>query len=72
MKRRKPLFLLAAIAAHMLVDAVLPLLKMTGLTLNVWAAEGVLAVLAVLLVIITIRFKPLLKLEGFNNEGEKL
>ena len=71
-KRRKPLFLLAAIAAHMLVDAVLPLLKMTGLTLNVWAAEGVLAVLAVLLVIITIRFKPLLKLEGFNNEGEKL
>lgn len=71
-KRRKPLYLLAAIAAHMLVDAVVPLLKMAGLTLDVWATEGVFAVLAALLVWMTIRFKPLLKHEGFNNKGEML
>ena len=71
-KKRKPLYLLAAIAAHMLVDAIVPLLKMTGLTLDVWATEGVFAVLAALLVIITIRFKPLLTHEGFNNEGGTL
>lgn len=71
-KHRKPLYLLAAIGAHTLVDAVTPLLKMAGVSLGVWETEGVLAVLAALLVLITIRFKPLLKQEGFNNEGGTL
>ncbi len=68
-KQRKPLFLLAAIAAHTLVDAAAPLLRMAGVPLDMWTTEGVYAVLAALLAWVTIRFKPLLKQEGFNKEG---
>jgi uncharacterized membrane protein YhfC len=71
-KRRKPLYLLAAIAAHTVVDAAVPLLRQAGIPLGIWASEGVLAVLTALLVIIIVRFKPLLKAEGFNNEGGAL
>lgn len=71
-KQRKPLYLLAAIAAHTVVDAAVPLLKQAGMSLGVWESEGVLAVLAVLMIVVIVRFKPLLKTEGFNNEGGSL
>ena len=71
-RRRKPLYLLAAIGAHTVVDAAIPLLKLAGVHLGIWATEGVLSLLAVLLVLVTIRFKPLLKQEVYNNEGEAL
>jgi uncharacterized membrane protein YhfC len=69
---RKPLFLLLAVAAHTVVDAVPFLLEIAGVHLGVWATEGVLAVLTALLVLVTIRFKPLLPREGLNNEGGTL
>ncbi len=71
-KRRKPVFLLAAVGAHTLVDAVLPLLGMAGVKLSVWAGEGVLALFAVLMVPVMIRFKPLLTQEVNNNAGGTL
>jgi uncharacterized membrane protein YhfC len=71
-KERKPLYLLAAIAAHTVVDAAVPLLRQAGIPLGLWGSEGVLAVLAVLLIVVMVRLKPLLKAEGFNNEGGSL
>jgi uncharacterized membrane protein YhfC len=71
-KKRKMFWLFTAIVAHMAVDAVTPLLKYAGVQLSVWAAEGVLAVMAAVMVFVTIRFKPLLKQEGLNNEGGTL
>lgn len=71
-KFRRPLYLLAAVAAHTAVDAALPLINIAGAHLSVWASEGVLAVLAALLAWVNIRFKPLLTHEGFDNEGGTL
>lgn len=68
-KERKALYLLLAIAAHMVVDAATPLLQLAGVSLDVWATEGILAALTVPLILITVRFKKLLGKQFQNIEG---
>ncbi len=70
-RQRKPLWLVIAIAAHTAVDIVAGLISLQYIALGVWAVEGVLAVLAAVMVFVTIRFKPLLKSEDLYYEGEE-
>lgn len=69
-RQRKQLWLAVAVIAHMAVDTVAVLIAQGYILLGAWASEGVLAVLAAVMVFVTIRFKPLLKSEGLY-EGEE-
>ena len=71
-KKKKLIWLVIAIAAHTAVDMVAVMISLGYIPVGIWATEGILAVLAALLVLVTIRFKPLLKQEGCNNEGGTL
>ena len=71
-KKKKPIWLVIAIAAHTAVDMVAVMISLGYIPVGVWATEGILAVLAAALVWVTIRIKPLLKQEGCNDEGETL
>jgi uncharacterized membrane protein YhfC len=66
---RKPLWLFVAIFAHLAADAIVPLLGLAGVSPGTWGTEGVLALLAAAMAVVTIRFKPLLSRERYDYEG---
>ncbi len=73
-KRRKPLWLVIAIAAHMAVDTVAGMISLKLIPVGVWASEGILAVMAALAVLLTMKFKPILsdKNAAQKPEGESI